>query len=121
MDRRLVKEKKKTREKQPFRDPCNKRQSEGRETETERERNHEKTRERATSARHCGIHAGFVLVYGTVSCQWQDGVEADRRVADCRCLYWSPEKAALPLGPSILDSPSEDCPPFTVMHWLLAL
>lgn len=28
---------KKTREKQPFRNPCNKRQSEGRETETERE------------------------------------------------------------------------------------
>lgn len=110
-DGQKASEKKKTREKQPFRDPCNKRQSEGRETETERERNHEKTRERATSARHCGIHAGFVLVYGTVSCQWQDGVEADRRVADCRCLYWSPEKAALPLGPSISEVPNEGGPP----------
>lgn len=105
MDRRLVRERK-TREKQPFRGSLQQKTKwrEG-DRDRERERNHEKTRERATSARRCGIHAGFVLVYGTVSCQWQDGVAADCRVADCRCLYWSPEKAVLPLSPSISEVP----------------
>ncbi len=114
MDRRLVKERKNEGKNSLSGIPETKEKVKG-------EWNHEKTSERATSARHCVIHAGFVLGYGTVSCQLQDGVEADWSVVDCRCFYWSPEKTALPLCPSISEPTPPPPNPFTVMDWLLAL